>query len=328
MEFVQGYGPSRARFLATAGAAATLLGPARSLAQELTTLRITAVPNDDVSPLLYAQQSGLFRRAGLDIQLTANSSGAAIAAAVAGGAYDIGLGSMMALVAGHLRGIPFVMIAPSLLYLSNDPVGQMLVLKDSPIRSPRDLGGKLLSVAAIRDISWVATLAWADRFGVDSSMIKFVEVPQSALAAALDQKRIDAAFVLIPTLEDALATGHFRSIGALLDGIGPRWMVAAWFANADFVTKNRDVVNRFAEVMRTATVFANTHPAETAPLIAAFTHIDPARVAQMKRVTCGEYLDPRDIQPAIDAAAKYKAIERGFPAQELISPYALKPPGR
>ena len=27
----------------------------------------------------------------------------------------------------------------------------------------------------------------------------------------------------------------------------------------------------------------------------------------------------------IDAAARYKVIERSFPAQELISPYALKP---
>ena len=64
---------------------------------------------------------------------------------------------------------------------------------------------------------------------------------------------------------------------------------------------------------------------ETAPLLAAFTGIETSHVLAMKRVTCGEYLDPRDIQPAIDAAAKYKIIDKGFPAQELISPYALKP---
>ena len=315
----------RARFLASATAAAALAAPVPSTPQDVTVLRVTAVPNDDVTPILYAQQSGLFRRAGLDVQLQASSSGAAIAAAVAGGSYDVGLASMMALITGHIRGLPFVMIAPSLLYLAEDPAGLMLVPKDSPVRSARDLGGKLLAVAAIKDISWVATRAWVDRAGVDSETLKFVELPQSALGAALDQKRIDAAFVLIPTLEDVLASGHTRSIGATLDGIARRWMVASWFSTMDYVAKNRDAIARFAQTMRTATLYANAHHVETAPLIAAFANLDPARVAQMKRVTCAEYLDARDIQPAIDAAAHYKAIDRAFPAQELISPYAIKP---
>ena len=91
------------------------------------------------------------------------------------------------------------------------------------------------------------------------------------------------------------------------------------------MTKNRDAIDRFATAMHAATIYANAHHAETAPLLAAFTGIETAQVLAMKRDTCGEYLDPRDIQPAIDAAAKYKIIDKGFPAQELISPYALKP---
>ena len=315
----------RAAFVATAAA----LGAPRPLvAQELTPLNITCVPNDDVSPLLYGRESGLFRKAGLDIQITPSNSGAVIAASVAGGSYDIGLASMMALVTGHARGVPFVMIAPSLLYQEGSPVGLELVSKDSPIQSPRDLGGKLIAVAAIRDINWVSTRVWLDSLGVDSTTVRFVELPQSALMAALDQKRVDSAFVLIPTLDDALASGRFRSIGDPLSGLARRWMVAAWFTTIDYATKNRNVVVRFAQAMHTATVYANTHFAETAPLIAAFVKVDPANLAQKKRVTCAEYLDPREIQPAIDAAAKYKVIERGFPASELISPDALKPGSR
>jgi len=316
----------RAALLASAAAAALVAGPAR--AQELTTLHITCVPNDDVSPLLYGQQSGLFRRAGLDIQITPSNSGAVIAASVAGGSYDIGLASMMALVTGHARGLPFVMIAPSLLYQIGSPAGLELVPKDSPIQGPRDLAGKLIAVAAIRDINWVSTRVWLDGLGVDSSTVRFVELPQSALMAALEQKRIDSALVLIPTLDDALATGHFRSIGDPLSGLAKRWMVAAWFTTTDYATKNRDVVARFSQAMHTATLYANTHFAETAPLIAAFVKVDPANLAQMKRVTCAEYLDPREIQPAIDAAAKYKVIDHGFPAQEMISSDALRPPNR
>jgi NitT/TauT family transport system substrate-binding protein len=315
----------RGRLLAGAAAAAVTLTPRRVSAQTLTPLRVTAVPNDDVSPFLYAQQSGLFKRAGLDVSIVQATSGAAIAAAVVSGSYDIGLISMMASITGHVHGLPFVMIAPSLMYLASDPAQQLLVLKDSPVKGARDLVGKIVSCSSIRDVSWISTRAWADQNGIDSELIKFVELPMSAVPAALEQRRIDAGSIVNPTLDQALATGHFRSIGAPFDAVGKRWMIAAWCSTSDFVTKNRDAIDRFATAMRTATLYANTHHAETAPLLAAFTGIDTAQVLAMKRDTCGEYLDPRDIQPAIDAAAKYKIIDKSFPAQEMISPYALKP---
>jgi NitT/TauT family transport system substrate-binding protein len=294
--------------------------------QGLTPVRVACVPNDDVTPLLYAQQSGLFRRAGLDVTATAATSGAAIAAAVAGAAYDIGLISMMGTITGHARGVPFVMIAPSLIYVSTDPSQQLLVLKESPIKGARDMPGKIVSCSAIRDVNWVSIRAWADLQGVDSSAIKFVEMPMSSVPAALQQKRIDVGSLLDPTLGDAMATGNFRSVGAPFDGVAKRWLVAAWSTTLDFVKKNRDTVDRFASVMRTATLYVNAHHAETAPLFAAFAGLEPGRVLAMKPVELGDYLDPRDIQPAIDVAAKYGIIEKSFPAQEMISPYAPKPP--
>jgi NitT/TauT family transport system substrate-binding protein len=318
---------SRGRLLTGAAATAAAFAPRRARTQGTTQLRVAAVPNDDVSPFLYAQQSGLFRRAGLDVSIVQATAGAAIAAAVVSGSYDIGLISMMATITGHVRGLPFVMIAPSLMYLASDPAQLLLVVKDSPLKSVRDLAGKIVSCSSIRDVSWISTRASADQNGIDSETIKFVELPMAAVPAALEQKRIDAGSIVNPTLDEALATGHFRSIGAPFDAVGKRWMIAAWCSTNEFVSKNRDAIDRFATVMRTATLYANTHHAETAPLLAAFTGIETSHVLAMKRVTCGEYLDPRDIQPAIDAAAKYKIIDKGFPAQELISPYALKPRG-
>jgi NitT/TauT family transport system substrate-binding protein len=266
----------------------------------------------------------MFGRAGLDITLTPATSGAAIAAAVVSGSYDIGLISMMATVTGHAHGLPFVMIAPSLLYLASDPSELLLVLKDSPVRSVLDLAGKIVSVSAIRSVGWVSVRAYADQRGLDSSTIKFVELPMPANPAALEQRRIDAASLLNPTLDEAMGTGRFRSLGAPFDAIAKRWMVAAWCTTSDFVAKNRDVVDRFAEVMRAATAYANAHHAETAPMIAAFTGIDVAQALAMKRVVYGEYLDPRDIQPSIDSAAKYGVIDKSFRAQELIDPHTFK----
>lgn len=316
----------RGPFLAAAAAAAAIGAPRRARAQTLTPLRVACVPNDDTTPLLYAQQSGLFRRAGLDVTATPATSGAAIAAAVVSGSYDIGLISMMGTISGHARGLPFVMIAPSLIYLSTNPAQQLIVLKDSPIHTAHDFPGKIVSCSAIRDVNWISIRAWSDQQGVDSSTIKFVELPMSAVPAALQQKRVDVGSLLDPSLGEAMATGNFRSVGAPFDGVAKRWMVAAWSTTTDFVTKNRDTVDRFASVMHAATLYVNGHHAETSPIFAAFAGLDPAKALAMKPVDLAEYLDPRDIQPAIDVAAKYGIIDKSFPAQDMISPYALKSP--
>jgi hypothetical protein len=41
-------------------------------------------------------------------------------------------------------------------------------------------------------------------------------------------------------------------------------------------------------------------------------------IKSMTRATTAIKLDPHDLQPLIDAAARYKLIERAFPAEELI----------
>jgi NitT/TauT family transport system substrate-binding protein len=316
----------RAAFaLGGAVAAAAAAVPRRVRAQAPVQLSVVVVPNDDVSALLYAQQSGRFRRAGLDVTIEKATTGNAIADALVSGSYDIGLVSLMAQITGHARGVPFVMVAPSLLYLSDDPASLLLVPKDSAVQSVRDLPGKVLSVSAIKGVDWVAMHAYAAQFGVDADTFKYVELPMTAIPAALDAHRIDAGTLANPNLDEALATGRFRSIGKPFDGIAKRWLVASYCTTSDFVAKNRDALDRFAATMRTATLYANAHHAETAPLIAAFTGIDTAHVLTMKRTTCGTYLDPREIQPAIDATAKYNVIDKSFPAQDLISPYAPRP---
>jgi NitT/TauT family transport system substrate-binding protein len=320
---------SRARFLAATTAAALAAPACAAFAQPapaLTTLRGIVVPNDDLAPILYAEQSGLFRKAGIDVQLEHASSGSAVAAALAGGSFDFGLSSVLELINGHARGLPFVLFAPSHLIVAGDGTQEMVVVKDSPLQRARDLSGKVLAVPGIADANWLTSRAFVDADGGDSTSVKFLELPQTAIPAALQQKRVDAAMLQEPVLDRAMATGAFRSMGDPTQTLGKRWLITALFTVATFAAKNRDVLVRFAQALHGADVFANTHHADTAPLVAAFNGIDTATVLAMHRNVVAEYLDPRQIQPAIDAAARYKIIDRTFPAQELISPDAPKPP--
>jgi hypothetical protein len=67
--------------------------------------------------------------------------------------------------------------------------------------------------------------------------------------------------------------------------------------------------------MRTSAQWANTHQAASAQILEKYTKV---RVGNAARVVYAEELDPRAIQPQIDAAARYHLLKASFPAKTLI----------
>src|SRR5580700_5331022 len=98
----------------------------------LTTIRFISSPSDDLRPVLYAQSAGLFKKAGLDVEITRATSGAVVAQSVIAGAMDVGKSSLVSLISAYARGIPFVMIAPSAIHLKDDANDGVMVLANSP----------------------------------------------------------------------------------------------------------------------------------------------------------------------------------------------------
>jgi len=100
--------------------------------------------------------------------------------------------------------------------------------------------------------------------------------------------------------------------------IAPRVLQSAWVSTGDYATKNADVVAKFARIVAQAARYCNAHEKEIIPITAAFTGIDPATLATMKTIYATEP-DPRDMQPWVDASAKYKVIPQRFDAKELYA---------
>lgn len=320
---------SRRRSIALAGASFALamgMHGRRAAAQELRPVKLVIVINDTVTNTLYAMQSGIFRRYGLSAELVVLSSGAAAAAAVAGGEVQFGISSLVNLIEAHERGVPFSLIAPAGVITTGDGFSQFIVRKDAAFKTGRDLDGKTVAVPALRDLTYIAIANWVDKYGGDSKTLRFVELPDSAAAAAVEDGRVDGAEINTPTLTRALDGGKVRVLAQIYDAIAPRFANTAWFTTEDYAAKNRDVVAAFARSIRDSSIYCNGHHAETVAMVAQFTKLDPSLVARMSRITFGETLIPREIQPLIDLAYKYKAIEKPFDAQQLISPYALKGP--
>lgn len=284
---------------------------------------LASTANDDVTPALYAQEQGWFHEARLDVSFQVSNNGSAIAAAVSGGSAQIGRSNVVPLFTARAHGIPIVLVAPSGVSIVGAPTGGLLVLKDSRIRAARDLSGQVISVAGIADIMAIGTRNWIDKNGADSSQVQFVEISGEQAGVALDAGRVAAATLVNPFLSEMLATGRYRLLADPVGSLAPRVLEAAWFATVDYATRNVAVIRSFSSIIARASAFCNDHPDQTVDVLSRFSHVDAATIAHSVRDKYDLRLTPGDIQPLVDAAARYKVIAQTFDVRDFIDPNAL-----
>jgi NitT/TauT family transport system substrate-binding protein len=306
----------RRDFLTAGAAASLLLGDARpASSQAPTPLHLQTIPFDAGSQVFYAKDMGFFTRAGLDVTIDPVGNGPAIAAGVASGAVDIGFSNALSIETAFKKGLPFVFVANSAIYSSAAPTSVIMVLKDSPIKTAKDLNGKTFGVNGLKNIAQYAPSLWIDKNGGDSSTMKFVEIPPAETPAALTQKRVDATFIAEPQITEAKADS--RVLGKAYDVLGEGWMIAGYFTTRQWADAHLDVLHRFQSAMRATSAWANANQDKSADILAKYTRLDPALVRASFRAKFGETLTPAAIQPTIDLAAHYKLLD-AFPASELI----------
>jgi NitT/TauT family transport system substrate-binding protein len=282
-------------------------------------IRVATIPIDSGSAVFYAKEMGFFAKVGLDVQISPITSGPAIASAVAGGAADIGYSNLMSLAIAHGKGLPFVVVAPAGLYTSSAPTTLLMVSKSSAIRSAKDLDGKTVATNGLRNIGEYAPALWIDKNGGHSSTVKFVEMPFTEMAKALDAHRIDAAIIAEPSLTEAERQGLVRELGDAYGAVANRFMIGGWFTTSRWVTEHPDVLRRFVAAIREADAWANKNPSMSAPIFAKYAKLDPEVAKRMTRSHFAETLTPGLIQPMIELAVKYKALGGTFPAEEMMA---------
>src|SRR5450432_712296 len=100
---------SRSRMLA-ATAAALVAWPHAARAQAPQTVRLIGVPTDDMTPVFAAAKAGLYRKAGIELELVPTSSGAVAVDAIMSGTYELGKGSAISILNAYLHGLPIRII--------------------------------------------------------------------------------------------------------------------------------------------------------------------------------------------------------------------------
>jgi NitT/TauT family transport system substrate-binding protein len=316
--------PNRARALQSFAFAATAFAAlgTRGAAQSRPVIRVATLPSEAAAEVFYAQDLGFFANAGIDVDIQVMQNGAAVAAAVASNAVDIGWSTPISLAIAHQKGIPFLTVAPAVLYTAAAPFSAMFVAQGSPIRTASDLSGKVFGANGLGTMTEYGPRAWIDRNGGDSTQVRFLELPFSAMVDSLIAGRVDAAEIGEPALAVATAKNHLLAYP--MNAVANEFMFGVWFGAAAWVRAHADLVARFAGAIHTTAVWANTpaNQARSGAILSTYTKIPTSVIATMTRARYGETLSQGSMQPVIDVAAHYLHFAP-FPAQELI--YA---PGR
>jgi NitT/TauT family transport system substrate-binding protein len=308
-----------ARAIAGALASPLLFGPARA---DAPTVKIGMIPIEPTCLAYYAKDNGYFDRAGVTVDIQQNPSSPAIASAVVSGTYDIGYATMSTLAVAHVKGLPFVIIAPDGIILPNLVIGGIMVGPQSTIQTAKDCNGKTFGTSGLNTQSEYVPRAWVDKHGGDATTLRFIELPFSETAAALAAGRIDAAYLVEPFLTIALKKNLARMLATGDDAIAPTYLASAWYTTAQWAKANPGAVAGFATAIGQAARWANANPAKVVPIINKYLKADPEITAMVPRTVYTDRLVNAQIQPWIDVTAKYAKFAP-FPASELI--YA---PGR
>ena len=247
---------------------------------EQTTLRVGVIPIADVAPLYLGMKQGFFEEQDLKLEPQLAEGGAAITPAVLSGDFQIGFSNTVSLLIAASKDLPVTIISQGVLggKTEDEAWADVLVLKDGPIKEPKDLEGKTIAVNTLKNVCEVTIRASLADMGVDDSTLKFTEVPFPDMNAALEAERVDGACVVEPFVSQGKA-GKARGIDPFYVNTAPDLTVATYFTSKQYAEENPEVVERFVTAMKQSLDYAQQNPDAVREVLGEYTQIPP-EVAQ------------------------------------------------
>jgi len=220
-------------------------GPAA--AQQKLDFILNWVPGGDHAPYYYAKKLGWYAKEGIDLNLEPGKGSALATQKVGAGANPIGLADMGGVLVAKGKGADTVAVFN---VYANSPQG-MYWLKSSGIKGIKDFPGKKIGNPAA-DGARTMWPALAKANGIDPKSVTWVNIDANAKLSALKSKAIDVTtsfynihHIFQKELGSDMGFLAWREVG--LNPYGNSVIV-----NAEFLAKNRPVIDKFVKVSQRA----------------------------------------------------------------------------
>ena len=219
-------------------------------------------------------------------------------------------------------------------YLGHRDGSQIMVGKNSSIRSLHDLKGKKMAIPSPFCNQHFVLRKLMQDFGLKPEDITFVVLPPPDMPTSLASGAIDGYFVGEPFCAKAELDGIGRVLYYARD-IWPNFISCALVVHEDLINSNPDIVKDLVRGIAASGAWAETHRAEAAKLVTPYFRQDEkvlnyVLTAEPKRVS---YVDltptEEDFQLIQDIGIEMGLLSRRIPIDSIIHtgfiPEVIKP---
>jgi len=241
--------------------------------------------------------AGIFKKRGLDVEVSAFGGDAKMMQALAADGIDIALGGGPAF-ATIVKGTPMKAVAA----LANAPnTIMMVVLKDGPIKTADDLKDKKVSVSTAGSLTYWLTMQLSRSKGWGTDGIKIVPLGAAAAQiAALKTKQVDGVTTDSVTVYNIVEEGSGRILVKFGDSVkdfhvhviyasdkliqsnpdGLKAFLAGWMETIRFMRDNKaKAIDMAAQKTGVSKAVATEGYNDTMPILSTTGHFEPKALA-------------------------------------------------
>jgi len=262
-------------FIHFAVVAALLAAIAPLHAQEKVKIGL-AVPNYGPLAAAYlAQELGYYKEAGVQVEVTAYRGGPAANQALAAGEADMIDYFPPGVALAVKKGVKQKIVGAAQVAADG---WHLVVLKDSPIKSLKDIVGKKVGVTAKASTTdffaaWAAKKAGGD--------IQTIPVGPGGLIPGLKGRQLDAAVMFSPLAQQMFASGEGRSIADLAKDVGPS-LPDVWVASQAIIDQRPKAVEGVLKAIYKATLYLQRNRGYALKYLKQFTKQTDDRVVELE----------------------------------------------
>ena len=289
-------GCTHARWAVAVAAAAGLLLPAGASAQDAakpTPVRAAYVPVATWLPAWVALDKGIFAKHGLAVTLTPIQNLSLLPGTV-GRQFEFAASTPTDLIKAVAGGLDVVASAGEAIEVKSNPTTQVIVRKDSGIKSIGDLKGKVIAAPTLGAVIHVATLYWLKRNGVDPASVRGVEVPFPNMGDQLKAGNVDAVEALEPFAGALTAAGNV-SLGDPLLSAGDEVLFPFWISDGAWARANRPIIKAWIDALTESEAYMTANPADARAVLAKYSHLPPDVVAKVPLPTYRFTIKPEEL---------------------------------
>lgn len=247
------------------GFATSMLAATSALAGDKVSIMVGGYEKQIYLPAKLAESLGYFKEQGLEVELLNEPSGVDAEDEMLAGAVQGVVGFYDHCVDLQTKG-KFVL---SVVQFSQAPGEvEMISNKHPEIKSMADLRGKSLGVTGLGSSTNFLTQYLMVKAGVPLG--EFTSVPVGAgttFIAAMEQDKIQAGMTTEPTISRLIKSGlahpliDMRNVDKTKSALGGTYPAASLYMSAEYVEKNKAIVQKLANAFVKTLKFINTHSA-------------------------------------------------------------------